>query len=279
MTLDDLIIRDMLTSDVPQLHQLSVSIGWPHRASDWHLALQAGEGLVVQDEIGRIHGSVMSFGMSQGKFSLGMVIMAPRLRDPGIFNALVQGALDRSNGDAIFLNACKKDLAAFFANGAYWTSHVHKYEGIAVAAKGVTQRTRLAAPEDYSEIIAIESDLYGANRAKIMLSLLKASKTRVIFRRGRIDSFALARPFGRGYAIGPIVARSEHDAISLTAAFVSEFEGLTVRVDTRSEGSQFIAFLKACGLGLREDVVTMAIGQYESPDYALAYGLSGHSHG
>lgn len=279
MTLDDLIIRDMRASDVPQLHQLSVSIGWPHRASDWQLALHAGTGLVAQDEIGRLHGSVMRFGMPKAISSLGMAITAPRLQDRRVFDALIRGALDRSGGDTVFLNACKHDLDAFCANGAHWTSHVHKYEGVAVAAKGAIHRTRLAVPEDYSQIIALESEIYGADRAGVLLPLLDVSKTRVICRRGRIEGFAFARPFGRGHAIGPIVANSEHDAISLAAAFMSELEGGVVRVDTRCKAPQFVGFLKACGLTLRENVITMAIGPHASPSAERAYALSGHSHG
>lgn len=44
--------RDMTPADIPALHELSVAVGWMHRAEDWAVTLELGEGIFLTDEIG-----------------------------------------------------------------------------------------------------------------------------------------------------------------------------------------------------------------------------------
>ena len=73
----------MQPEDVPRLHELSVSVSWPHRASDWAFALSLGQGWVARDPIGRVLGSAMWFPLSDAVVSVGMVITSPRLQVNG----------------------------------------------------------------------------------------------------------------------------------------------------------------------------------------------------
>jgi hypothetical protein len=48
---------DVADVDLEQLHALSISVRWPHRAEDWQYLRQLGHGFVALDEIGRVMGS------------------------------------------------------------------------------------------------------------------------------------------------------------------------------------------------------------------------------
>src|ERR1700737_4836497 len=74
---------DIGAVDVAQLHALSMAVGWPHRADDWHFLRTAGHGIAALDDIGRVLGSAMWFPHGSAFATVGMVITSPRLQALG----------------------------------------------------------------------------------------------------------------------------------------------------------------------------------------------------
>ena len=79
----ELSLQPMTVADIPRLHELSVSVSWPHRAEDWAMLLHLGRGWVARDPIGRVLGSAMWFPFGPQVASIGMVITSPRLQENG----------------------------------------------------------------------------------------------------------------------------------------------------------------------------------------------------
>lgn len=282
MRVDDLIIDTMQMSDLPALHGLSASMGWPHRAEDWALNLRSGHGLVARDAIGRLHGSAMYFPMAQDRTSLGMVIAHPRLERSGLLELLTREAMERAGSYATFLNACSEVQVACQGIGALGHSLVYQTQGYvaSVPMAAVSVKTRAARPEDMADILTCDTRAYSADRHHVLEPLFAASAAvRVLTRRGEIQGYACARRFGRGQVIGPVIARSEDDAISLIAPLLDRFVGEFVRFDTRLEDGPLRRFLLACGLHPVGTVVTMTFGDVPRGGPERVYGLSSHSHG
>ncbi len=65
------------------LHELTISVLWPHRESDLDFLIHLGRGYVALDEIGRPLGSAMHFPMGSDFAMLGMMVTPPRLQAQG----------------------------------------------------------------------------------------------------------------------------------------------------------------------------------------------------
>ncbi|MBT9382450.1 hypothetical protein KM176_01140 [Pseudooceanicola sp. CBS1P-1] len=274
----DLRIVAMQPGHLDALHGLSVSIGWPHRRSDWAANLESGQGIVAVDAMDRVHGSAMYFPYRNALSALGMVITHPRLRGSDLFEVLTRAAVERTGGDAAFLNACREDVAVFRDLGAGVGAPVLKIEGLLCRAPAVSGDVRLLRPGEFPGLLRLDQNVYEADRARVLESLESRSQTRVIERGGRIAGFAMRRRFGRGFLIGPLIAEREADAIRLTAALLSGLEGQFIRIDTRREAGPFRQFLSGLGLRARPDALTMAFGRGAATVQG-SFALSGHSTG
>lgn len=79
----ELTLCDIKQVDPKLLHALSVSVGWPHRDSDWQMLLELGQGLAAVDEIGRVVGTVMWLRYDADFAMICMLITLPRLQEQG----------------------------------------------------------------------------------------------------------------------------------------------------------------------------------------------------
>ena len=82
---------------------------------------------------------------------------------------------------------------------------------------------------------------------------------------GAIVGFAIARAFGRGRVIGPLVAGDEADAIALAAAAATP--GF-LRMDIPAEATQLAQWLGAAGLPVVDTVTTMVRGEWPATSTA-----------
>lgn len=278
--LSDLELVDMQPFHLEGLHRLSVSVGWPHRKSDWARNLETGHGVVAIDGLERIHGSAMYFPYTNGPAAIGMVLCHSRSRTAGLKNGLTRDVIERAGGGAAFLNACHCDINMFGQMSAHPVRGVFKYEGyLKDLPTAPLATTRHCLPADYDQIRELDHAVYASDRGPLLRALLRRSEARVIERAGRVDAFAMRRPFGRGLLIGPVAATHEADAITLVAALLADCHSHFVRIDTRLDQGRFVEFLQALGLRQSLPVTTMAFGQRAKGRHLPAYALSGHSTG
>lgn len=275
----DLSLIEMATTQIEALHHLSVSIGWPHRPSDWLTSLETAQGIAATDDIGRVHGTFLSFPYKDGPDAIGMFIVHPRLRSSDLTDVLARALSERIDGRQAFLNASPTDIETFAKWGARTECGVYRIEGHLAEDMPVDLVTRPCHAEDVEEIIALDHAAYNADRRAVLQSLLLRSTTRVIERRGKVRAFAMRRTFGRGHLIGPVTAERESDAIALVAALLSGLRGQFVRIDTRTDGGRFIRFLRDTGLHAHLEEATMSFGQKPVAIRASAFALSGLSTG
>jgi hypothetical protein len=130
------------------------------------------------------------------------------------------------------------------------------------------------------EIIALDTRAFGVNRAKVLALLSEGASICVLKRGGEITGYSMCREFGRGFVIGPTVARNDQDAVHLTAVHLKKLTGRFTRVDTREKDGVFAEFLQQCGLGIAETVTTMSKGRRllnREDNGPWVYGLAGHA--
>lgn len=256
----------MTAADIPRLHELSVSVSWPHRASDWAFALSLGQGWVARDPIGRVLGSAMWFPLSDAVVSVGMVITSPRLQVNGTGRWLMGRILADTAGRARVLNATKQAYRLYVSLGFKALAEVSQMNGVVTACPGFPTHARPMRPEDRAAIHALDRAAMGFARPAALEAVLDVSEGLVIERGGRIEGFSLTRRFGRGRVVGPIVALDEFDAMALTGPQVAAHPGAFLRVDTREPEGAYRDFLTAAGIGRFDVVQRMALEPLPEPE-------------
>ncbi len=107
----------IVAADASQLHELSVSVVWPHRPEDWELAIRHGQGLIVHDEIERIVGSGMWSPLGDSHAAIGMVITAPRLQEHGTGRWLMGLLMEQTGERGLVLNATRAAYRLYLSLG------------------------------------------------------------------------------------------------------------------------------------------------------------------
>jgi GNAT superfamily N-acetyltransferase len=270
-------VGDINTVELDRLHALSISVSWPHRAEDWQFLRDFGKGIVALDEIGRILGSAMWFPYGPDFATVGMVITSPRLQANGTGKWLMSRVLDQMKGRNLGLSATRAARRLYQSLNFQKEATVYQCNGEAVYPPEVALppdiTLRSIEPADFDQIAALDAAAFGADRTALLAKLMTVSKGVALIRDGAIEAFALCRAFGRGHVVGPVVARSQADAIAVVRPHAAEHAGRFLRLDTREKDGVFPEFLSRCGLPVFDTVTTMSLGRPwpVSPDNAPAH--------
>lgn len=266
------------------LHELTVSVFWPHRASDLDLFLSLGKGWLALDEIGRPLSSAMYFPMGSDFAMLGMMVTPPRLQAQGAGRHLLRRIMRDCDGRDLRLSATRSGYRLYESAGFTPVATIRQQQGPArpIRLPDAVAGLELVplAPGHAAAVIALDARAYGADRQQVMTRLLDLSSGMMAFRAGRPVGYALMRSFGKGLVIGPVVAEDDAMAMALVAPLAQQAEGRFLRVDTPNESDHFSAFLAAAGMGIYDTVTEMRIGPHRrATSGAVIYGLASHSLG
>jgi ribosomal protein S18 acetylase RimI-like enzyme len=261
--------------DVPRLHELSVSVSWPHRAADWEMLLHLGRGWAARDDIGRIVGSAMWFPYGTDLASIGMVITSPRLQENGAGRWLMRRVFDETRGRVRMLNATKAAFRLYVSLGFKTLATVNQQNGVVGDVPAFAAAARAMRPEDRARILELDRAALGAPRSGVLDAVLNAAEAGTVTESdGRITGFALIRRFGRGRVLGPVVAENDLDAIALCGPLIAPHRGEFLRLDTREPEGDFRRFLTASGIVEYDTVQRMSLEPLPEPQGpARTYGL------
>lgn len=283
-------IGDIRDVGLDQLHALSISVGWPHRAEDWQFLRQIGHGIVALDEIGRVLGSAMWFPYREDFSTVGMVITSPRLQTQGTGQWLMQRVFGEVAGRNLRLSATRAARRLYLSLDFKPEKTVYQCQGIARANDlpqhaGPDGEIRRLEAADLKAVIARDAQGYGVERAALIEMLFGQSAGYGLFRDGMLAAFALCRPFGRGHVVGPVVAGCDADAIAVVRPHVAEHAGQFLRLDTHKENGEFATFVSQSGMAVYDTVLTMSRGKRladfspDQPAPAETYALASQALG
>ncbi|MGB8475380.1 MAG: hypothetical protein WCE61_14960, partial [Candidatus Acidiferrum sp.] len=105
----------------------------------------------------------------------------------------------------------------------------------------------------------------GLARKAALNEVLKSATGIVTENQRDITGFALIRQFGRGYAIGPVIASSQEQAKTMIQSLVNDHINEFVRIDV-PQSSQLSTWLPEIGLPQVDTVVEMVRGETPQRD-------------
>ncbi len=287
----ELTMGDIAKADLDALHALSLSVSWPHRAEDWQIVRELGQGIVAHDSIGRVLGSAMLFDFGPYFATIGMVITSPRLQTLGTGRWMMDHIIAQTGSRPLGLNATRSSKRLYQSLGFNAEQVVYQCQGEAIAppAELLPPGTRLRpiVEADLAEVAALDLAAYGADRTLLLQRLIAISEGLVLVQGDHMVAFALCRRFGRGHVIGPVVAMGDEEAIAVVRPYVAERAGGFLNLDTRQQTGPFPQFLMRSGLAIHDTVTSMSLrqvwlhgdGRPPADGKPLTYGLASQALG
>jgi GNAT superfamily N-acetyltransferase len=260
--------RKFVRADVAAAHKLSLDVGWPHRLEDWRFVARLGAGHVALDG-GAVVGTILTWKHDRRNASLGMVIVDPGYQGRGIGKRLMRLALRDVAGRAVMLNATPAGQPLYAKLGFKAIDAVEQHQGMAarvpVVALARGERLRPVGASDVPKLLALATSAAGLSRARVLPRLLEVGEGIVLARGEEVIGFAIFRRFGRGYAIGPVVAPDAARAQALVGHWAAMHPGKFLRIDIPAS-TGLGPWLDGIGLAKVDTVVTMVKGAAPAGD-------------
>ncbi len=276
-------IRNLRLQDIPSALSLINDEGWNYTAVELErmLRLDPDGSFVCED--GSPIGIIMS--VSYGRTGvIGHLVVSKKGRGRRIGQTLLERGLDYFNEvgtDSIILYATEAGERLYGKNG-----FVVKGQAFCVNAKlpRVVQSSEgaLALPlkkQDVADVIALDSELFGDNRGKLIELLCKEHVNRgfKIERGGELQGFIMARESPVGYDIGPWLCKSGNpaDAMNLFAAEVSTFSYGSMFIGAFAKNEHAVANASNLKMNMqwRLKLMVRGKGRYEA-DLSKVYGIA-----
>jgi len=255
-------ILKMAARDLPAAQALSREVNWPHRLEDWQFVHSVGRGLVAYSG-DQLVGTAMWWTYDSTIVRLGMVIVDPTIQRSGVGRALILGILDRTSEPTLLLNATKQGEALYRQLGFLGAGSIVQHQGASFSAPLVPlrdgERIRPLGRNELARLVELDAAACGVRREGVIAALIDAGEAVVLDDAGETVGFAFYRRFGRGYVIGPVVARDTAGARALIAHWAGSNAGMFMRIDVPGE-SGLSNWLEELGLARVDNVVTMVRG-------------------
>lgn len=234
-------------------HALSAALGWPYRPEDWQFSADTSTGVVAEEE-GVAIGTAMCWTFGDDRASLGHVIVSPAHQGRGIGRKLTETVLNELGPRVTFLHATPAGQPLYEKLGFNVCGSLHQCQGNVSHALPIAlldaERLRAGTPADFPDLIALASRASGLQRDGIMSRLLRMGESVVLECDGEIVGFSVLRRFGRGYVVGPVIARRSRDdarAKALIGYWLNRRDGEFIRIDIPA-GNMLLDWLSQQGL-------------------------------
>jgi len=287
----ELTLRRMRPEDLQAGLQLTQAENWSHRLADWALHFRLGQGWVACDLRGEVLGTTLWWAYGERFGTVGLVVVNRAHQGKGIGRLLMNTVLQDAGARTLQLVATRAGLKLYRQCGFAEFNLIGQHQGLVrpQSAASVSAGTHLpplpAAPlpagtqlrplsaTDRQRIVELDTAAIGAPRTALIAAVLDVGRGVVAEREGRVTGFALARDFGRGTSIGPVVAADETLATALIAHHLRDASGFA-RVDIPADAVQLASWLEAAGLACVDRVTVMVRGEPPEPTGdARVFGL------
>ena len=278
---DSIQYRRFTAADIDAAHALTVALKWPHRAEDWQFVANIGVGFVAERD-SQVIGTVLCWKYGAHTSSLGMVIVSPAHQGFGIGRRLTEMALEELGPRATVLHATHAGRPLYEKLGFAPIGMLDQHQGAALQPPLLElpsrERLRPLGINDTPRLIELASRASGLDRASVLPPLIDAAEGIGLDRDGELIGFALFRRFGRGRAIGPVVAPRDEDPVrakALIGHWLASNPGMFIRIDTPGD-SGLTEWLESLGLTRVDRVVKMARNATQMPppdDKFAQYGI------
>lgn len=258
---DGVALRPMTADDLPEAHALSAEQRWPHRPVDWEQVFAHSEGLVAERD-GKVVATAQRWLWGERHATIGLVIVSPACQGRRIGHRLMSALLESMDDRTVLLQATAEGRGLYERLGFVRVGEIRQHQGMAqptpLIALPAGWRLRPAGLNEAAALHQLDQDARGMPRAALIDELIaQADACVVLDHDGTQKGFAILRRFGRGHAIGPVVAPDAEGAKALIAHLAGMNAGRFTRIDIDFD-SGLAEWLESIGL-LRVDAPTTMV--------------------
>lgn len=254
-------IIDLGLGDIDSGLQLSGEAGWNQTADDWHHFIENGHGIGVRDDDGQLVASAATLPFD-GEFGfISMVLVTRNWRRRGLATRLVEQCIDHLAADALIpvLDATEDGEKVYRKQGFVRQFRFDRWQnilaGTARSADGPEQ------PPHIHEIAMQDARAFGAKRQNLIRDFLSRDGA-IFIRPPDGGGFAIMRRGRRALQIGPVVARSQEDAVGMLRRLFGLAVG-PVFVDAPAVWQEVGALLRRNGFSVQRQFSRMALRRAE----------------
>jgi len=259
---DGVSLRRFTADDLEAAQALSREFQWPHRVEDWRFGFTHGQGVAAMRD-GELVGTAFHWPWGSQHATVGLVMVAPRMQGQRLGQHLMHAVMAGLEDRTVLLHATVEGRGLYERMGFAITGEIRQHQGLAAPAQLVAlpeeERLRPLGRNDAPKLIALDARAAGMPREAMLRQLLAEGETVVLARDGDALGFSIVRRFGRGHAIGPVVAPDLTSAQALVGHWCSRYAGKFLRIDVDA-ASGLPEWLEAQGLPRVGTVTTMVRG-------------------
>ncbi|CAJ0697746.1 hypothetical protein LMG18102_02565 [Ralstonia mannitolilytica] len=258
---DGVVLRPMTADDLTAAHALSEEQRWPHRPADWAQMFAHAEGFVAERD-GQIIATAQRWRWGPRHATIGLVIVTPACQGRRVGHRLMSALLDGLEDHTVLLHATAEGRGLYERLGFVRTGEIRQHQGIAqptpLIALPAGWRLRPAGTNEAETLRRLDAQARGMPRDALIDDLLATADACVVLDDdGEPRGFAMLRRFGRGHAIGPVVAPDAESPKALIAHLAGINAGHFTRIDIDFD-SGLAEWLESIGL-LRVDAPTTMV--------------------
>lgn len=258
---DGVLLRTMTEADLPQAQALSSELRWPHRLVDWEQVFAHSEGVVAERD-GQVIGTGQRWRWGPRHATIGLIIVSPACQGRRVGHRIMSTLLDGLDDCTVVLQATPEGRGLYERLGFVRTGEIRQHQGLALPTPLVALpsgwRLRPAGQNENAALHRLDEDARGMPRPALIDDLLSQADACVVLdHEGTQKGFAMLRRFGRGHAIGPVVAPDAEGAKALISHLAGLNAGRFTRIDVDFD-SGLAEWLESIGL-LRVDAPTTMV--------------------
>jgi ribosomal protein S18 acetylase RimI-like enzyme len=261
----------MVDGDVPAGLALCRSAGWNQTTEDWDLFLKLSPKgcCVAVDDEGQVRGTVATVRY-ENRFSwIGMVLVDPRFQRQGIGIQLLREALHiLRDEDTIKLDATPQGRHIYLQLDFVDEYRISRMENKAISLDSINPSSARPVTEvDMRRILEFDQEVFGANREKLLKSILKRDPRLAFLVEGPggINGYCFGRMGYNFTHIGPVVANDDETARNLVSAVLMSASGRPVCIDTLQRSDALTAWLASIGFTEQRPLIRMFRGDNRYP--------------
>ena len=262
-------IRLLFESDIPAAMRLKEAAGWNQTEVDWRRLIKLEpNGCFAAIENDQLVGTITTTTYEDDLAWIGMVLVDPQHRRRGIATRLMETALAYLNGKVavVKLDATAEGSPVYEKFGFKTESLVERWRGT-IESRSIE---RDDAAVNLKELLALDRRAFGADRSRLIKSLLDDSPVRVSHGGG----YALARAGTRATYIGPVVTTDTAQVQNLLDRMLGQLSG-SVYIDFSNECGVSPSVLADRGFVKERDLIRMSYGSQSVKTSPLVIAIAG----
>lgn len=206
---------------------------------------------------------------------LGQYLVRPDHRGRGLGLATWRAAIGHAGTRTIGLESGDEHLAKYRSAGfhdAYRTEH---YAG-RVKSRGLAVGVLPASQWDPTEIVALDSRVFPADRTSFVLSWLSAPGHAAVVRvlDGQLLGYGVIREAPSGYRVGPLVAERPEDAEAIFDALTANVGDVEVSLEVPVPNASGSVLAQAAGLRPAYQTTRMHTRPIRTTETGLSYAIA-----